>query len=565
LVRKWFLRVHLWYRVVVCCPRRIRRSLRAGPWLVGAGFAATTLAVPAHLWPLGLVTPLLASVEVRVQEGLLRSARRVVEAPLPVTARVEDGFRRTLDEAVVDSPWLATEVAVVLPPSPARSSLVPPSPESRAVEDQEIASIGRETWIYAEPASRSRRIGYLRFGTRVRRSAAPQGVAGCSGRWFAVSPEGFLCNNGRSATIDMNHPLLSMVVPGAARDQALPYTYARPSGAPVELHTRLAPETAPAVGAFPQAVRSLGFASLGPIEPAEPWFAATRQAFGFPHAELSDGPRLAPARAGFSLLGLLQHDSRLYALTPALDLFDVSQVKPVEPSAFHGLALDETTTLPVAFAMSRGAFLYQGDPAKGSLRPVRALGYREAIAVTGREVTVFGKRFVQTRGGEYVGGGALRVVGPRVTAPDFAKDGQLWVDVSISQQSLVAYDGVRPVYVTLVSTGADGLAEPEGSTATKRGTFTIESKHVTATMSSDEGDEPFEMRDVPWVQYFSGGYALHAAYWHDGFGAPRSHGCVNLSPTDARWLFHFTTPGVPTKWHGVNVRPSEASIVDVHE
>jgi lipoprotein-anchoring transpeptidase ErfK/SrfK len=66
------------------------------------------------------------------------------------------------------------------------------------------------------------------------------------------------------------------------------------------------------------------------------------------------------------------------------------------------------------------------------------------------------------------------------------------------------------------------------------------------------------------VQYFERGYALHAAYWHDGFGAPRSHGCINLSPPDARWLFQFTDPPVPEKWHGalavrgatlVHVRP----------
>jgi lipoprotein-anchoring transpeptidase ErfK/SrfK len=51
-------------------------------------------------------------------------------------------------------------------------------------------------------------------------------------------------------------------------------------------------------------------------------------------------------------------------------------------------------------------------------------------------------------------------------------------------------------------------------------------------------------------QYFKDGFAFHAAYWHDGFGAPRSHGCVNLSPLDARWLFAWTEPHVPAAWHG---------------
>jgi lipoprotein-anchoring transpeptidase ErfK/SrfK len=106
------------------------------------------------------------------------------------------------------------------------------------------------------------------------------------------------------------------------------------------------------------------------------------------------------------------------------------------------------------------------------------------------------------------------------------------------------------VYVTLVSTGAGGLADPKESHATPRGEFLIHTKHVTAGMSGDEVGDEYDLRDVPYVQYFTEGYALHAAYWHDAFGAPHSHGCVNLSPQDARWLFQFTAPAVPQGWHG---------------
>jgi hypothetical protein len=51
--------------------------------------------------------------------------------------------------------------------------------------------------------------------------------------------------------------------------------------------------------------------------------------------------------------------------------------------------------------------------------------------------------------------------------------------------------------------------------------------------------------------YFLGSYALHAAFWHERFGHPRSHGCVNLAPRDARWLFFWTLPELPSAWHGV--------------
>jgi lipoprotein-anchoring transpeptidase ErfK/SrfK len=67
------------------------------------------------------------------------------------------------------------------------------------------------------------------------------------------------------------------------------------------------------------------------------------------------------------------------------------------------------------------------------------------------------------------------------------------------------------------------------------------------------GAAGFELRDVPWIQYFASGYALHGAYWHDVFGVPRSHGCVNLAPIDARVVFRWTDPPVPEGWHGINV------------
>jgi lipoprotein-anchoring transpeptidase ErfK/SrfK len=76
------------------------------------------------------------------------------------------------------------------------------------------------------------------------------------------------------------------------------------------------------------------------------------------------------------------------------------------------------------------------------------------------------------------------------------------------------------------------------------------------------GDE-FELRGVPYVQYFTQGYALHAAYWHNDFGRPRSHGCINLSPRDAQWLFEWTDPPVPSAWHGA-MSLHHGTLVSVH-
>ena len=91
----------------------------------------------------------------------------------------------------------------------------------------------------------------------------------------------------------------------------------------------------------------------------------------------------------------------------------------------------------------------------------------------------------------------------------------------------------------------------------------VHTKHLTASMSGDELGDEFDLRDVPYVQYFTEGYALHAAYWHDSFGRPRSHGCINLSPLDARWLFHWTDPPLPEGWHGAfSLR--EGTLIHIH-
>jgi hypothetical protein len=60
--------------------------------------------------------------------------------------------------------------------------------------------------------------------------------------------------------------------------------------------------------------------------------------------------------------------------------------------------------------------------------------------------------------------------------------------------------------------------------------------------------EQWDVADVPWAMKFRKGFAVHGAYWHDNFGKRRSHGCVNLSPKDARWVYDWTQPVVPAGW-----------------
>jgi lipoprotein-anchoring transpeptidase ErfK/SrfK len=126
--------------------------------------------------------------------------------------------------------------------------------------------------------------------------------------------------------------------------------------------------------------------------------------------------------------------------------------------------------------------------------------------------------------------------------------GERWIDVDLETQTLVAYEGRRPVFATLVSTGKGPPGTPLG---TPRGTHRIWIKLLTSDMDNLEDENAsrnYRMEDVPWVQYFSKGVGLHGAFWHRSFGQVRSHGCVNLAPLDAERLFWWTAPRLPAGW-----------------
>lgn len=127
--------------------------------------------------------------------------------------------------------------------------------------------------------------------------------------------------------------------------------------------------------------------------------------------------------------------------------------------------------------------------------------------------------------------------------PDGLTADEHWLDVSLSEQVAVAYVERTPVMATLVSTGKH---------TTPPGSFFIYRKYQTQTMANRAGaKEQYDFREVPHAQFFNGRIGFHAALWHDSFGHPVSHGCVNLSPVAAEKLFAFTKPELPIGWHSV--------------
>lgn len=147
-------------------------------------------------------------------------------------------------------------------------------------------------------------------------------------------------------------------------------------------------------------------------------------------------------------------------------------------------------------------------------------------------------------GGVHVDGGVLaaatvRIAWPRAI-PAGVPDGGSWVHVNLAEQTLTAWEGSTPVFATLISAGAN---KPDQRT--RAGLHHV---YVKALHDRMRGDEYF-IEEVPLIQYFARGQGLHAASWHDRFGQAVTHGCVNLSTADARWLFDWSPPRLPVGWH----------------
>jgi hypothetical protein len=270
----------------------------------------------------------------------------------------------------------------------------------------------------------------------------------------------------------------------------------------------------------------------------------------------------ARARSGFALLSTFDYEGRRFGLTTELAVLPIDRTRVIKPSTFHGIELTDEVTLPVAFVKSHHATRFVVGPG-GTLTRGAPLGFREAVPITGAERRIGGESYLVAKDGTLLEAERTVKVDRFQHAPAWAAGERRWIDVSILKQALVAYVGKKPVYATLVSTGADGIGDPKKTHSTIQGAFLIHTKHLSVTMDDDKIGDEFDFRDVPFVQYFTEGFALHAAYWHDEFGTPRSHGCVNLAPIDAAWLFNWTDPEVPAGWHGA-LSLRKGSLVHTH-
>jgi hypothetical protein len=315
---------------------------------------------------------------------------------------------------------------------------------------------------------------------------------------------------------------------------------AQPAGCPAVGPGAYAAELS--VARMPEAVPGLPLKPLVRYDPVVNFDYARvttpdARVYGSP-AEANAG---APGRGlgtGFifvNLVGGVEDGGQLFYKIRSGEYIRAQDVKEVKPTTFQGLHFSEAPAYPVAWMVST----VRPSPRPGVAAP------REGPHLTRKTVVQI---FATVRVGDW----DWFMVGPNqwieqravarvnINPPPAGVTGR-WVQVDLYEQTLAAYEDDQLVYATLVASGLDEWP-------TRTGLYQIYARLVADRMRGAyrrDGSDYYFLEAVPWVMYFDGDIALHGQYWHDGLGFKRSHGCVNLSALDARWLFEWTSMGTP--------------------
>jgi hypothetical protein len=379
--------------------------------------------------------------------------------------------------------------------------LAPPPNGARSVE-----AIDDGTVLFEAPRHGASRRGTVRRGTRLPFSRRLEGT-GCEGEtWVEVLPDAFVCEVAVRYSVDEPAGVPQPAVP-PGRDLPFTYGFVRSDGA--RLFAR------PSDYDVDDYVESLGEGFGLVIAGREPYagvdFLRTRRGYFIERSEV-----------GFA-----------------------------RGSDFQGV---DVTEHDVGWVTRDGITLHAGPNGRVSRRArrrdvVHIVSFERDWLLLGDGTAVRDRDVARMR---------------RTSRPSSVGEAERWIDVDVAEQVMVAYEGDRPVFATLVSTGRAGP-----STATPIGEFHIWIKLATSDMDDlqrEDVDRNYAIEAVPWVQYFEGSNGFHAAFWHDDFGRRRSHGCVNLSPRDARRLFEFTSPDLPDGWYAVlPAERDQATLVRVRD
>ena len=431
--------------------------------------------------------------------------------------------------APLEQPRLANASAPAKKPATA--------PKKKEPDKPRVYSKVRFLWIRPQIGSENW-IGYLSLGDSVpiKAVAAPGKSERCD-QWYKLDPVGYVCT-GEDATVDPNDPLIVELVAHRANDSAWPYDYGESLGLPI----------------FHDLPTGDRLAALAPDDKLTGNAPPKLLSFDLPTAGRPILHKIIPMST-VAYRGAFDHEGRSFLMTWDIGIVPKSRVKPYPRSKFHGVKLGAEHKLPIAFFRGSAKPQYRrtasGFETTGKEWPRLAW-----VELTGQKVD----DYYETRDGKlWVAeeDAAIARQADELPAP-LPKDGRrTWIDISILGGTLVAYEGEKAVYATLISPGRGGVPLPGVPTldtaSTPTGTYPIVGKFHTATMFSSSNSDIMHT-EVMYTQNFSGPYALHGAYWHDDWGNKKSGGCVNLSPLDSHFMFHWTEPRVPEGWHGMKTQ-----------
>ncbi len=464
----------------------------------------------------------------------------------------------------------APKIAAIVSPAPIFSAMEWPPRDPSKASDERLGVI---------------RLGYLRKGQLVAvKSAEPTKKANCpEGGWWELVEGGFVC--AKFATADLNNKELAKSPHPPFTDRPLPYDYGMnlTNGTPLYRRPPLRKERAQfekglAVGKAKSAdeVKAEARAEMGG-DGETPWYLKTyngqkpsvsfdelKGEVGLIEQRMVKGFYLALDQKQSAFAGKFWRTTR-GSFAPADHILVHKSV-----TEFEGVRLDapgQTKKLPLAFVIGLHAhkFTVGADDGKKPKRGEK-LDRFTIVGLTGQKKVVEEEAYLETTDGYFIRAVDATRTNPGPAPKDLAP-GEKWIDVNISSETLVAFEGDKPVYATIVSTGRSNKNDPAKNYKTKTGSFRIREKHVSTTMDDDAAsDGTYKIEDVPWVMYFEGSLALHGAFWHSSFGRERSHGCVNLTPFDAKNLFGWVGPRLPDGWHGVRATGANPGTrVIVHE
>ncbi|MBI2894989.1 MAG: L,D-transpeptidase [Deltaproteobacteria bacterium] len=370
--------------------------------------------------------------------------------------------------------------------------------------------------VFAEPRMAARIIGWVQTGSELELGARLEGHrgGGCPQGWWPLADgRGYMCG-GRGLQVGKKTRPTRRGTAIARRGELVPYKYAL-------IHAQ---SGSPRYARRPTEEEQSAKEALGP-------------------AGVDGGLVSGFMRRGFmvSVRGVAGRQPRAFWSCVRGGYVRYDHGYTLRPRPFRGVAAGPIT-LPIAFVTAYRPKRYR--EAAGALVEDGESERLVHFALAG-ERTVGGEPVLAAPDGALFKRGDCSLVRLPPRPPDLAA-AERWIHVSLADQALVAMEGDRAVYATVVSTG-----QPTPGRRTRPGTFRIESKHVSATMDDDSAGDTYSIEDVPWTMFYDHSYALHGAFWHERFGHPQSHGCVNLSAADARWLFEWAGPTLPPGWYGM--------------